>query len=76
MFLHHVTSYYISPISTNQTKGECMQNLLNEREIFILDWMEPEFFKSGLPVSSGSLFISDRLDGNFFWGCFFNLWQR
>jgi hypothetical protein len=37
MFLHHVTSYYISPITTNQTKGECMQNLFNELEIQFLD---------------------------------------
>jgi hypothetical protein len=76
MFLHHVTSYHISPISTNQTKGECMQNLLYKVEIFLMLQPEPESRNQLLRRLSGSLVISARLNGNLFRSCLFNLRKR
>jgi len=49
-------------IGTNQTKGECMQNLLDEIEIVLLDL-----------GGAGSLIHLTCLNANFFRGCLFDL---
>ena len=63
-------------ISTNQTKSECMQNLLNEIEIHGLDLAGAGNSQTFFALLSGSLIRLAGFNGNPFRGCFFNLRKR